>query len=145
MHLEEIRFNSSKDFIKSKSNLLLYSLHYAKACNEFAAHISALLRPGNTAPFKEMLQRWRAVGNTVSDLTGLRFEPQTSHSRDERFTADFIFQRIDAFVLMPTKCASLWLRLHWSWGAVQTGLKPKTASSNKLKTDKVDDFCYNAV
>ena len=34
-----------------------------------------------------MLQRWRAVGNTASDLTGLRFEPQTSRSRDERFTA----------------------------------------------------------
>ena len=25
---------------------------------------------GNTAPFEEMLQRWRAVGNTVPDLTG---------------------------------------------------------------------------
>ena len=24
-----------------------------------------------------MLHRWRAVGNTVSDLTGPRFEPQT--------------------------------------------------------------------
>ena len=42
------------------------------------------LRPGNTAPFEEMSQRWRAVGNTVSDLTGPRFEPQTSRSRDER-------------------------------------------------------------
>ena len=34
-----------------------------------------------------MSQRWRAVGDTVSDLTGLKFEPQTSHSRDERTTA----------------------------------------------------------
>ena len=49
--------------------------------------MSASLRPGNTAPFEEMLQRWRAVGNTVSDLTGPRFEPQTSRSRDERVTA----------------------------------------------------------
>ena len=31
-----------------------------------------------------MLQQWRAVGNTVSDLTGLRFELQTSRFRDER-------------------------------------------------------------
>ena len=31
-----------------------------------------------------MSQRWRAVGNTVSDLTGPRFEPQTSCSRDKR-------------------------------------------------------------
>ena len=30
-----------------------------------------------------MLQRWRAVGNTMSDL----FEPQNSRSRDERVAA----------------------------------------------------------
>ena len=70
-----------------KSNLSLYSLDYAEACNELAGPISASLRPGNTAPFEETSQRWRAVGNTVSDLTGPRFEPQTSRSRDERVTA----------------------------------------------------------
>ena len=73
--------------VQIKSSLSLYSLDYAKACNELAGPISASLRPGNTAPFEEKLQRWRAVGNTVSDLTGPRFEPQTSHSRDERVTA----------------------------------------------------------
>ena len=73
--------------VKSKSNLSLYSLYYAEACNEFAGPISASLRPGNTASFEEMLQRWRAVGNTVSDLTGQRFEPQASRSRDEGVTA----------------------------------------------------------
>ena len=83
------RFKSrcSTIFIKSKSNLSLYSLDYAEACNELAGPISASLRPGNTAPFEEMSQRWRAVGNTVSDLTGPRFEPQTSRSRDKRVTA----------------------------------------------------------
>ena len=73
--------------IKSKSNLSLYSLDYAEACNEFAGPISASLRPGDTAPFEEMLQRWRGVGNTVSNLTNPRFEPQTSRSRDKRVTA----------------------------------------------------------
>ena len=34
-----------------------------------------------------MLQRWRAVGNTVSDLTRPRFKLLTSRSRDERVTA----------------------------------------------------------
>ena len=29
-------------------------------------------------------QLWRAVGNTVSDLTSPRFEPKTSCSRDKR-------------------------------------------------------------
>ena len=37
--------------------------------------------------FEEILQRWKDVGNTVSDLTSLRFEHQTSRSRDERVTA----------------------------------------------------------
>ena len=33
------------------------------------------------------MQRWQAVGNTVSNLTRPRFEPQISRSRDERVTA----------------------------------------------------------
>ena len=70
-----------------KSNLSLYSLKYAEACNELAALISASLRGDNTAPFEEMSQRWRAVGNTVSDLTGRKFEFQTSRSMDEHVTA----------------------------------------------------------
>ena len=74
-----------KAFIKS--NLSLYSLDYVEACNKLAGPISASLRPGNTAPFEEMSQRWRAVDNTVSDLTGPRFEPLTSRSRDKRVTA----------------------------------------------------------
>ena len=71
-----------------KSYLLLYSLYYAKACNKFAEHVSASLRPSNTAPFEEMSRQWwRAVENAVSDLIGPGCEPQTSHSRDERATA----------------------------------------------------------
>ena len=42
---------------------------------------------GNTAPLKDMLQRWKAVGNTVFDLTSPRFEPQTSRSRNKCVTA----------------------------------------------------------
>ena len=62
-------------------------LQYAEACSQFMGLISATLRPGNTAPFEEMSQRGQAVGNNVYDLTGLRFEPQTSRSKDERVTA----------------------------------------------------------
>ena len=53
----------------------------------YGAHLHVIASVDNTAPFEEMLQRWRAVGNTVFDLTGPRFEPQTSHSRCERATA----------------------------------------------------------
>ena len=60
-----------------QSNLSLYALYYTEACNELARHISASFRPGNTAPFEEMLHRWPAVDYAVPDLTGPRFEPQT--------------------------------------------------------------------
>ena len=69
-----------------KSNLLLYSLIYAKACNKFVGSISASLPLGSTASFEETSQRWRVVGNTVSNLTGPRFEPETSLSKDEHVT-----------------------------------------------------------
>ena len=62
-------------------------MHYAEACNELAGLISASLRPGNRVLFKDMLQRWRAVGNTVSGLTSPRFEPQTSRFKNEPITA----------------------------------------------------------
>ena len=72
--------------IKSIKSLLIL-LYYAEACSEFAGPILAWLRPGNTTFSGEMLQRWRAVGNTVPDLTDLRFGPQTSRSRDESVVA----------------------------------------------------------
>ena len=84
---DDYSFMGETDRWVLKSNLSLYSLQYAEACNEFAGPISASLRQGNTDPFEEMSQRWRAVGNTVFDLTGPRFEAQTSRSRDERVTA----------------------------------------------------------
>ena len=76
-----------KNIIKQIANLSLYSLYDAEACNELAGPISASLHPGNTAPFEEMLQRWQAVDNTVSNLTGPRYEPQTSGSEDEHVIA----------------------------------------------------------
>ena len=41
------------------------------------AHLRVIASAANTAPFEEILQRRRAVGNTVSDLASPRFEPQT--------------------------------------------------------------------
>ena len=58
-----------------KLNLSSYSLYYAKACNKLSGPISTSSCPGNTASFKDMSQRWQAIGNTVSELTGLKFEP----------------------------------------------------------------------
>ena len=64
----------------SDRNVSLYALCYAKACNEFAGPVSAPLRPGNTAFFEQISQRWRAVGNSVFDLTGPRFEIPASET-----------------------------------------------------------------
>ena len=51
------------------------------------AHLRVTIAPySNTAPFEEMSQRCQAVGNTVPDLTGPRFEPANYRSRDERGT-----------------------------------------------------------
>ena len=70
-----------------KSNLSIYSLYYAEACNKLAGPNSASLRPGTTTSFEKMLLRLRVVGNTVTDLIGPRFGPQTPRSRDGRITA----------------------------------------------------------
>ena len=56
-------------------------------CNEFADPISMSLHPGNTASSEKMLQWWRAVGSTMSDLTGPMFDLQTYRFRDERVPA----------------------------------------------------------
>ena len=42
-----------------------------------------LIASGQLSFFRRNVARWRTVGNTVFDLTGPRFEPQTSCSRDE--------------------------------------------------------------
>ena len=72
-----------------KLNLSLYSPYYAETCSKFAEPISVSLHRDNSASFEEMLQRWRAVGNIVSD--------QTSCSETNMLTLDQLalpFQRI---------------------------------------------------
>ena len=45
-----------------------------KLVTSYRTHISVIALALNTAPFKEMLQQWRAVGNNMPDLTGPRFD-----------------------------------------------------------------------
>ena len=70
-----------------RTNQIKYFNILTEACNEIAGPTSASLCPGSTALYEEMSQRWRAIGNTASDLTDLRFEPQTSRSRDDQLHA----------------------------------------------------------
>ena len=58
-----------------------------------------------------MLQRWLAVGDTVPDLTGLRFEPQTTRSRDKRVTARPTV-RLELKEKFPAPLLGLWLQWH---------------------------------
>ena len=66
-------------------------MYYAEACYEFAGPISTSLRPRSKA-FFEMSQQWRAVGNSVSDYTGPRFESRTSRPETDALPLD---QQID--------------------------------------------------
>ena len=60
-------------FSLTKSSIRLFWLYYVKACNEFAGPILGGIAPEmNIATFEEMSQRWQAVGNSVSNLNGLR-------------------------------------------------------------------------
>ena len=59
---------------------------FAEAHNKFAGPTYASLRPNNTDSFKEMSLRWRAISNTMSDLSGPRLKSQTSFSKDKRVT-----------------------------------------------------------
>ena len=80
--------NESTGIITLKKNqIFTYSLYYAQMCDEFAGPFAAALRWGNAAPFKEKSQRWRAVGNSVFNLTGSEFEHLTSRTRTEHVTA----------------------------------------------------------
>ena len=58
-----------------------------KRVTSLPTHLRVIAFAGNTARLDQMSQRWQAFGNTVSDLTGLRFEPRAFHSRNERVTA----------------------------------------------------------
>ena len=46
------------------------------------AHLQVIATAGNTTLFKKS-QGWQAIDSTVLDLTGPRFEHQTSSSRDK--------------------------------------------------------------
>ena len=81
------KFCCTRSVPTTNSYQIFDCMYYAETCNEFSEPISPSLHPGNIAFFEQMLKRWRAVGNIPSDLTGPRFEPQTSRSRHERVTA----------------------------------------------------------
>ena len=69
--------------------------------------ISTSLSLSNTASFQEMLQRWRAVGYAVSDLSDPRCEPYTSRYKDECVIFKFqSYQDNSQFIL---------IELDWKW------------------------------
>ena len=73
-----------KKFNQIKSLIILAVLRRS-VLQVYRAYICVIVS-ANTVPFEDISQRCRAIGNSVSDLTGARFEPQTSRSKDERVT-----------------------------------------------------------
>ena len=43
-------------------------------------HLRVIAPEDNKISFEEMSEQWQAVGNTASDLTEPKFEPQTTSS-----------------------------------------------------------------
>ena len=55
-----------------------------KCTMSLRGHLRVIPPASYTAPVEEMSQRWRDVGNTVSDLTSPRFESRTTRFLGER-------------------------------------------------------------
>ena len=79
---------AERRFIHSTTDQLMLTifinqiLNYTRCITLKCVTSGRVIAPvGNTAPFEDMFQRWRAVGYTVSDLTAPRFQPQTSRSK----------------------------------------------------------------
>ena len=69
--------NCSAVYISSKKiKSSLYLRYYAEACYEWWVHLRGIA-PGEHSCSEETSQRWRAVGDTVPDLSGPGIEPQT--------------------------------------------------------------------
>ena len=89
LSIKALTFYSLLPFLANKlKSKIFHYIHCVtpKRVTSCRAH-PRVIAPVNTVSLKEMSQRWRAFGNTVSDLTGPRFEPQTSCFRDERVSA----------------------------------------------------------
>ena len=69
---------------KSSIILAVFRLSVQQVCE---VHVCIIAPAVNIVPFEEMSYRWRAVGNTVSDLIGLKFKFHTSRFRDKHVTA----------------------------------------------------------
>ena len=69
------------------NNFLIKSNQIFRYTRCAGAHFRVIAPAGNRAPFKEMSQQWRAVGNTVRFDRPYGFEPLTSRSSDERDVA----------------------------------------------------------
>ena len=58
---------------KNQIKFSLYSPYYAEACNELRGPLRGLAPEQHSS--ESTSQRWRAVGDTVSDLTGPGIKP----------------------------------------------------------------------
>ena len=97
------------------------------------AHLRVIV-PGQYNSFEEISLRSWAVGNTVSDLTGLRFKPQTSSSRDER---------IPRFTNLQKKLSQSWQCKHWLIRKPEYEAEPVKNSSSTKQKIKLKNFINN--
>ena len=93
--------------INFSGSLSSHSLFYAEECTEFAGP-----SPHHCAwAFEELFAAVASLGNTVSDWTSRRFEPQTSCSRDERAIARSTLTVDFNFAVVVESCTALYVFL----------------------------------
>ena len=79
-----VRYHGSCKFVKTNKIFPILAILRRSVEQVGGAHLGVFAPAGNTASFKEILEQWRPVSDTMSDLTDTRFEPQTSQIRDVR-------------------------------------------------------------
>ena len=72
---------------QKKWNLYYPRIITQKRVTSGQVHLRVIAPEDNKISFEEMSEQWQAVGNTASDLTDLKFEPQTTCSWVEHIIA----------------------------------------------------------
>ena len=78
------RVGKNENYLKSKIQSSLHRVFMPKRVTSGGAHLRGLA-PARQRSFKETSQRWRFVGDTVSDLTCPGIAPKTSRTGSNVF------------------------------------------------------------
>ena len=85
--LQKSNSNSNSSIIRERIQIQ-NQIQFNPTYNSGLASMFASLSACNPTLFEKISQRWRSVGNTVFDLTGMKFKPLTSSFSDHALPLD---------------------------------------------------------